>query len=358
MDEDRGKLRLSLDVALEQAAAFDALVRELSDGLRRLGLAFEPGSNGRITRDGEEVGRVVDWQPDRRVLLRWQPAPWQPEAATAVELRVEPDGGGNRAKLIVEHRGWGHLLESGEEAAGWFATAAAAPLLHTTGPSAFGDWYTDRHARRPSGPGSSAFYRDPLYHRPFFRAILVELALAPEDRLLDVGCGGGAFLHDALASGCRAAGIDHSPEMVRVARELNADAIRGGRLEIVEGVADRLPFPDGAFTCATMTGIFGFLQDPVAALAEVLRTLAPGGRVVVQGFEPALKGTPAAPEPMASRLHFYDDDAFAAAARAAGFADVRIVRRSLESYARDAGVPDEHLSLFAGESPFLVAVRR
>ncbi|MEJ2215931.1 MAG: methyltransferase domain-containing protein [Gemmatimonadota bacterium] len=353
MDKDRGTLRLSFDVALEPAAAFDALVAELVGGLRRAGIAFEAGPDGRVTQDDVDLGRVVAWEPGGHMRLRWRPAPWQPDAVTEVEARVEPADHG--ARLIIEHRGWGALLEDGAEAAGWFAMAAAAALLHATTPAAFGDWYTDRHARRPSGPGSSAFYRDPLYHRPYFRAILDELALTPDDRLLDIGCGGGAFLHDALASGCRGAGIDHSPEMVRVARRLNADAIGEGRLEIIEGGADRLPFPDDAFTCAAMTGVLGFLPDPVRTLTEIRRTLAPGGRVVVQGFEPELKGTPAAPEPMASRLNFYDDEAFTELARAAGFADVRVIRRNVESYARDAGVPDEHLPLFAGAAPFLVA---
>jgi SAM-dependent methyltransferase len=357
MDEDRGTLRLSFDVALEPGAAFNALLDELAGGLQRLGIVFTPDERGRVALDGAEVGHVIAWQPGERVVLRWHPAPWRSDTATEVEARVEPDDAGEGSRLIIEHRGWGALLEDGTEAAGWFATAVGAPALHATAPAGFGAWYTDRHARRPSGPGSIAFYRDPLYHRPFFRVILDELALTPDDRLLDVGCGGGAFLHDALASGCRAAGVDHSPEMVKVAREANADAIRDGRIEIVEGAADELPFPDGAFTCAAMTGVFGFFPEPVRTLSEVRRTLAHRGRLMVQGFEPELKGTLAAPEPMASRLKFYNDDTFAEVGRAAGFTDVRVVRLDVEGYAREVGVPEEHLPMFAGGVPFLIARR-
>jgi ubiquinone/menaquinone biosynthesis C-methylase UbiE len=220
--------------------------------------------------------------------------------------------------------------------------------LRAAAPAAFGDWLTDRLARRPSGARSRGIYRDPLYHYPNFAVILAELALRPEDYLLEVGCGGGALLTKALASGCRAAAVDHSPDMVRLARQQNADAIASGRLDVLEADAHTLPFPDGTFTCAAMTGVLGFLQQPVVALAEMRRVLAGGGRAVILGSDPELRGTPAAPEPMASRLRFYDDDALAALGKQAGFEHVEVVRRDLEPFAREAGVPEEHLALFAG----------
>ncbi|HEX5758187.1 MAG TPA: class I SAM-dependent methyltransferase [Thermoanaerobaculia bacterium] len=231
-----------------------------------------------------------------------------------------------------------------------------APLLRATAPAALGDWLTDRLARRPSGEQASAVYRDPLYHYPNFRVILAELALGAEDHLLEVGCGGGALLREALRGGCRAAAVDHSPAMVRLARETNRDAVAEGRLEVFEASAERLPFADGTFTCAAMTGVLGFLPAPVAALAEIRRVLRPGGRLVVLGSDPELRGTPGAPEPMASRLRFYDDRELEGLGRDAGFATVRVLRRDLEPFAREAGVPEEHLSLFAGPGArFLLA---
>jgi ubiquinone/menaquinone biosynthesis C-methylase UbiE len=173
--------------------------------------------------------------------------------------------------------------------------------------------------------------------------------------LLEVGCGGGAFLHDALESGCRAAAVDHSSDMVRLARETNADAIAEGRLEILEASADRLPFPDEMFTAATMTGVLGFLPDPVAAFAEIRRVLVDGGRLVLLGSDPAWRGTAAAPEPMASRLRFYEDEDLVRFAHDAALTDARVVRRTLEDAAREAGVPDEYVELFEDEAPFLVA---
>ena len=95
--------------------------------------------------------------------------------------------------------------------------------------------------------------------------------------------------------------------MVRLARDVNRDAISQNRLEIREGEAHSLPYPDGIFTCAVMTGVFNFIQDPLKALSEIRRVLAGGGRFVLFTGSKELRGTPAAPEPMASRLHFYED---------------------------------------------------
>jgi SAM-dependent methyltransferase len=354
MKDTAATLRASIDVALEPASAFAVLAEELTAGLARLGIRFETDAQGHVTEGAVEVGRVVAWDPGARMALEWHPADWQPGEVTRVELRFEPHDGGTRVTL--EHRGWGRLIGDATELVAWFAEEVVAPLFRATAPAAFGDWLTDRGARRPSGAQARAIYRDPLYHYPNFRVILAELALSADDYLLEVGCGGGALLNDALRSGCRAAAVDHSPAMVRLARETNRDAVAEGRLEVYEASAERLPFADETFTCAAMTGVLGFLPDPVAALAEIRRVLRGGARLVVLGSDPELRGTPAAPEPMASRLQFYDDDELEELGRKAGFKTVSVVRRDLEPFAREVGVPEEHLPLFAGsDARFLLA---
>jgi SAM-dependent methyltransferase/uncharacterized protein YndB with AHSA1/START domain len=347
-------VRAEIVVALDPSEAFDLAVDEFAGALERLGLRFEPGAQGRVLEEDSEVGRVVAWEPGERIVLEWRSGQWETVEATEVEVSFEPVQPGTR--VAIEHRGWGGPLGGAREVLGWFASQVAAPLLQVTAPAAFGDWFTDRHARRPSGRQARDVYRDPLFHRPNFAVLLDLLALEPDDVLLEVGCGGGAFLRDALRSGCRAAAVDHSPDMVRLAREVNAEALAQGRLEIVEADADRLPFPDEMFTCATMTGVLGFLADPAAALAETRRVLVDGGRLVLLGSDPAWRGTPAAPEPMASRLRFYEDDELVRMGQEAAFTDVRVERHDLEKPAREAGIPEEYLPLFAlARAPFLVA---
>jgi SAM-dependent methyltransferase len=359
VDRDQGgvNLRSSIDVPLEPTAAFAVLAEELVAGLARRGIRFEAGARGQVTEGSVQVGKVIAWEPGARMALEWHPADWDPDEVTYVELEVEPVEGGTR--VIMEHRGWGRLIgDDGGELVGWFAAEVVAPLFRATAPAAVGDWITDRRARRPSGAEARATYRDPLYHYPNFRVILDELALRPDDYLLEVGCGGGALLRDALRSGCRAAAVDHSPAMVRLAREENREAIDEGRLEVIESSADRLPFPDATFTCAAMTGVLGFLPDPVAALAEIRRVLDRGGRLVVLGSDPELRGTPGAPEPMASRLQFYDLDDLERLGRDAGFKTVSAERRSLERFARQVGVPEEHLPLFGGPGASFLFARQ
>jgi SAM-dependent methyltransferase len=348
-------VQAAIDLALEPAAAFEVVLEELAASVNRLGMQFDPKPDGRVREGDLDVGVVRYWRPGERVVLEWRAAPWEPGEVTQIELRFE--GADGRTRVTFEHRGWGRLVEDPAELAGWFAEGVVAPLMRATAPSAFGDWLTDRLARRPSGARSRAVYRDPLYHYPNFAVILAELALTAEDYLLEVGCGGGALLKKALASGCRATAVDHSPDMVRLARQENADAIASRRLDVLEANAHALPFADGTFTCAAMTGVLGFLQRPVLALSEMRRVLASEGRAVILGSDPELRGTPGAPEPMASRLRFYGDDELAALGREAGFQDVEVVRRDLEAFAREAGVPDEHLPLFSGATRFLLGRR-
>lgn len=336
----------SVELNLDPPSAFHAIVEELSNALASMGMQLQPGEGGRVTEGALEVGRVVRWQPPKEIVLEWHAANWHPADATVMELRFEVVAAGTRVTLA--DRGWGNqLADKGHELAGWFASQAVAPLLRAMGPNRLGDWITDRRARRPSGLPARAFYRDPIYHLPNFKAILAVLNLQPHDYLIEVGCGGGAFLQQALRSGCKAAAIDHSPEMVKLAREVNQEAISQQRLEIREASAESLPYPEGTFTCAVMTGVFGFIAEPLKALSEVVRVLAPAGRFALFTGTRKLMGTPAAPEPVASRLHFYEDDELQHLAQQAGFAEAGFERPDYEPYAREAGIPEEHLELFS-----------
>jgi len=107
-----------------------------------------------------------------------------------------------------------------------------------------------------------------------------------------------------------------------------------------------------------MTGVFGFISNPVAVLSEIRRVLAPGGRFVLFTGTKKLLGTPAAPEPVASRLYFYEDNELEELARKAGFAEAHFEHIDFEPLARGAGVPEEHLALFRGDDGAQLLVAR
>jgi len=185
------------------------------------------------------------------------------------------------------------------------------------------DRMTDRIARRPHGRRARGVYGADDAHSFAWEHVLAALALTPGDSLLDVGCGGGVFLRRALETGCRATGLDHSRDMVRLARQTT-----GGRATVVRGSAEQLPFADGEFTAVSSIVAFFFFDDPVRVLRELRRVLdRERGRVAVYTTAPEAKGSPAAPYPLATRGHFYTDAELEALPLAAGFAESRIAHR-------------------------------
>src|SRR5262245_46335583 len=97
-------------------------------------------------------------------------------------------------------------------------------------------------------------------------------------RALDVACGTGVLARELITRtgpGGSVAGIDPSPGMVAVAERL-APAV-----EWREGVAESLPFPDQYFDAVVSQFGLMFFTDRRQALREMLRVLAPGGRLAV-----------------------------------------------------------------------------
>ncbi|HEX2498388.1 MAG: class I SAM-dependent methyltransferase [Actinomycetes bacterium] len=211
----------------------------------------------------------------------------------------------NQQRWLLEEFGLG-----AEDLAAWQASGRSD--------DEFVGWLTDRVARRPSGSRAREVYGAEDVHDFARRAILDALELGPADRLLELGCGGGLLLRDALGTGARAIGLDHSQDMVDLAR------VRAPAAGVVLGEADRLPFADGTFTAVAMAVVFFFLDDPVRVLRECRRVLIPSGRLAVYTTGPELRGTPAAPEPLASLGHFYTTHELAELAHRAGLRDVAV----------------------------------
>lgn len=98
---------------------------------------------------------------------------------------------------------------------------------------------------------------------------------------LDIASGTGDLAQLLARGGARVALLDLSPEMLRLARrKMAASPVLG----YVQADAEHLPFAGGAFAAITIGFGLRNVADRAGALREMLRVLAPGGRLVVLEF--------------------------------------------------------------------------
>ena len=131
-------------------------------------------------------------------------------------------------------------------------------------------------------------------HRLWKNAMVTELDLPRNARrfdLLDVAGGTGDIAFRALSRGgpgVHATLLDINGDMLAVARERAAKKKLGARVEVVQGNAESLPFPDRSFDAVTIAfGIRNVPRIPLA-LEEFRRVLKLGGRLVVLEFSTVL----------------------------------------------------------------------
>jgi demethylmenaquinone methyltransferase / 2-methoxy-6-polyprenyl-1,4-benzoquinol methylase len=129
-----------------------------------------------------------------------------------------------------------------------------------------------------------SFGQDPRWRR----FLVSRIAAGESDRVLDVATGTGAVALELLRQkGCAVVGLDQSREMLAVARARLPESV-----ELVEGEADRLPFPDGSFGGLTFTYLMRYVDEPGATIRELARVVRPGG--VVAGLEFGVPPNPVA----------------------------------------------------------------
>jgi demethylmenaquinone methyltransferase / 2-methoxy-6-polyprenyl-1,4-benzoquinol methylase len=121
---------------------------------------------------------------------------------------------------------------------------------------------------------------------PRWRRFLVSrIEVGPDDTVLDVATGTAAVAIELVRrTGCSVVGLDQSPEMLATGRERVQAAGLADRIQLLEGSAEELAFPDGSFDALTFTYLLRYLEDPGATLAELARVVRPSGTIAALEF--------------------------------------------------------------------------
>ena len=123
--------------------------------------------------------------------------------------------------------------------------------------------------------------------------ILISLAgVQPGERVLDVACGTGVVARlaaERTGAAGRVAGLDVNPSMLAVARAL--PPVPGAPVEWLEADVVAMPLPTGSYDVVLCQQGLQQFPDRPAALREMRRVLAPGGRLALTVWS-ALGGSP------------------------------------------------------------------
>jgi ubiquinone/menaquinone biosynthesis C-methylase UbiE len=113
-------------------------------------------------------------------------------------------------------------------------------------------------------------------HLAITRQMLAQIRFAPDEKILDVGCGAGwlaELVLDKIPQG-QLVGMDVADEMVRRARQAHADRVNA---MFLTAAVDDIPWDDNFFTKALSVESAYYWPDPARGLGEIFRVLRPGG---------------------------------------------------------------------------------
>ena len=148
--------------------------------------------------------------------------------------------------------------------------------------------------------------------------------IAPDDRVLDVGCGTGFATEGLLERTDDVHGLDQSIHQMRKAFEKFG---KRDRVKFYRGDAERLPFRDDSFDVVWSSGSIEYWPNPVDALVEFRRVVKPGNQVLVVG--PDDPNSSVFQKVADALMLFYDEAEAQRMFEEAGFVDIdhRILQR-------------------------------
>ena len=143
------------------------------------------------------------------------------------------------------------------------------------------------NTRKPVGLGGKIMVAMMnLGHSPVARWGLRFLELAPDARVLDCGCGGGANIKRLLKKCPQGIvrGVDYSAVSVEKARNLNRTAIQKGRCAVWQGSVEHIIFAKDWFDAVIVSNALHIVPQPEKALAEIHRVLKDDGVLIAPTF--------------------------------------------------------------------------
>lgn len=132
-----------------------------------------------------------------------------------------------------------------------------------------------------SAPENYERFFVPAIGAPLANELIETAALRPGERVLDVACGTGIVARLAsqlVGAAGTVAGLDINPGMLAVARSTTSP---GMAIDWHEASAEAMPLADAAFDAVLCQMGLQFMPDKHAALSEMRRVLAPGGRLIL-----------------------------------------------------------------------------
>jgi demethylmenaquinone methyltransferase/2-methoxy-6-polyprenyl-1,4-benzoquinol methylase len=117
------------------------------------------------------------------------------------------------------------------------------------------------------------------------RFLVSQMALRPGNLVLDVCTGtAGVAMEIADHHDGKIVGLDVSHSMLQAGLSAIEKRSLDGRVQLIQGRAEHLPFPDETFDTVVFTYLLRYVQDPDATIRELSRVLKPGGELLSLEF--------------------------------------------------------------------------